>query len=357
MTLSISKLEKLLLSKSMIIKKIYTIGNLCVYIEVMNMNNTETIMIYIPSKYEINAGNGDNLYKIHFLQINDDGTIPTDYAEVPNDIDIGDNYQEVDINTIEKDNIEKHLEESYNCPVSLKDIGKEDINELKDIFRQLRRLRFCVQSLKYKLCIFYKFYMCCIRRDDTYECYSVENFNTNNNRKLVVTIDLETLYEKINTVETDSKSVYKGVFYVLNKNQNKHIRNLQKMLEYTTNFDLLSIDITNQKNKYQTYLEKLETMLTNLLTAEKDIIENIITIKEKYLNKKDLHHDIEKSHLISKKEDEITNINYIKQDVIRNILKVKMNMENLSLKVDQICFDNTVMLDTIIKNFDKLSQI
>jgi len=61
--------------------------------------------------------------------------------------------------------------------------------------------------------------------------------------------------------------------------------------------------------------------------------------------------------LISKKEEELNNINQVKQEIICNILKVKSNLESLSLKVDQICFDNTVMLNTIIKNFEQLSKI
>jgi len=41
----------------------------------------------------------------------------------------------------------------------------------------------------------------------------------------------------------------------------------------------------------------------------------------------------------------------------RNIIKIKMVTENITLKFDQICFDNTVMLNAIVKNFDQLSKI
>ena len=359
MTLSLNKLEKVLSSKGMIIKKIYTISNLCVYIELMHINNVDSIMLYIPSKYEIDAGQGNNTYKIHFLELNDDGTIPNDYADSPDDIEMENKYEEVDINvsTIGQYNIEKYLEESYKCPVSLKEVEKNDINELKDVFRQLKRLKFCVQSLKYKLCIFYKCYICCIRRDNTYECYSIENFTGNRCRNLAVTTDLETFYEKINTMDTDVKNVRRGVFHVLDKNQNKNVCNLQKIMDYKNTFELLSNQVTEQKDKNKAWLEKLETLLSNLLGAEKNIIEDIMNIQEKYANKTSLHQDIEKSHMISKKENDLTNIQEIKQDIMRNIIKIKMVAENITLKFDQICFDNTVMLNTIVKNFDQLSKI
>ena len=61
--------------------------------------------------------------------------------------------------------------------------------------------------------------------------------------------------------------------------------------------------------------------------------------------------------MISKKENDLANIQEIKQDIMRNIIKIKMVTENITLKFDQICFDNTVMLNTIVKNFDQLSKI
>ena len=287
MTLSFNKLEKLLLTKSLIIRKIYSIGGLCVYIEIMNINNADTILLYIPSKYEIKC-DSSNEHNLHYIEISDDGTIPNNYAENPDDIEMAEKYQEIEIEIDKKkgDNIEKYLEESYKCPVSLKDISKEDIKDIKDIFRQLRRIKFCIQGLKYKLCIIYKYYMCCIKRDDTYECFSIENFSTNNKRKLIVTIDLETLYEKIDTVVKDSVIIKKGIFNVLDKNQNKHVRNLQKSMEYKANFVFLSIGVSEEKEKNKDYLEKLEVMLSDILLAETNIIEYIFSIEKEYSNKK-----------------------------------------------------------------------
>jgi hypothetical protein len=199
--------------------------------------------------------------------------------------------------------------------------------------------------------------MCCTRRDDTYECFSVENFSEKNNRRLIVCIDLESLYEQIGTIDIDTRCIYKGIFHILDKNNTKHIGSLQKMMEYKANFEMMTIVVSEQNNKYKTYLNKFETMLNNLLTAEKNIINEIIETERKYSMKKTLYEDIEKVHIISKKDNELSRISELKQEIISNILKVKSVLENLSLKVDQICFDNTVMLNTIINNFEDLNKI
>ena len=70
-----------------------------------------------------------------------------------------------------------------------------------------------------------------------------------------------------------------------------------------------------------------------------------------------IYEDIEKTNLLSKKEDEKNKLQLTKQEILSNILKLKLDLESLSLKFDQICFDNIVMLDTIIKNFEYLTKI
>ena len=108
---------------------------------------------------------GGDICKISYVDIKEDGSIPDEYAEEPDNFDLENAYTEVDIALDSSHNdMAGHLEESYNHPLSLKDMSKEDKTNLREIFRQLRRLRFCVQNLKYKLCIVYKGYLCCIRR-------------------------------------------------------------------------------------------------------------------------------------------------------------------------------------------------
>jgi hypothetical protein len=363
MGLSINKLEKIIAEQGMLIKNIYTISELCVYIELINLHSAETVFIYIPSKYEITTNNYNNVYPLHYLEISEDGCIPSDYTADINEDELEDNYNEINIenrNTMKENDIEEYLETKYNCPISLKDSSKEDLNEIKEIFRQLKRLRFCVQNLDYKLCIMYKCYLCCMRRDATYECYSVENFNINNQRRIIVTIDLESMYENINTLNKDIFKVRKGIYKILDKNQTKHISNLETLIEHKANINNLSLNVTTQKDKYKKYLKKLENMLVNLCEAEKNIILKIRQIEEKYKAEnitKTLYNDIERTNLISFQEKELKKLNETKQEILSNILSVKTNLESLSLKIDQICFDNIVMLDMVIKNFNSLDKI
>lgn len=362
MPLSFNKLEKLLSGRGLLPKKYFTIHSLIVYIEVLSISSADCFMLYIPSKYEIEINGGDDVFKVKYVDVSEDGYIPGDYAGEPDAIDLGKNYNgdDIDLSPGESHNdIQGYLEEKYNHPVSLKSATK-DVIQLREVFRQLRRLKFCTQSLKYKLAIVFGCYMCCIRRDDTYECFAIQGRPLGEDRRLMVTIDLETLYEKIDTVSIDIKTVRDGVCRILDKNQSKHVRNIQRMLEQKNKLLSFSEIVNEKKHKYIKALERLEKLLDDLGIAEKKNMEKLIDAEERCSGQpslKGLHVDIERSNQISKFETELARINSVKQELIRNILMVRAKHENLSLSVDTIVFDNIVMIDAVLKNFVKLSNM
>ena len=250
MPLSFNKLEKLLTGRGLIPKKYFVIKGVIVYIEVLSISNADSFMLYIPSKYEIDIGNDNDVYKLKYIDITEDGHIPADYAGEPDNFDLDKNYDGEDIDLspgINHKDITGYLEEKYKHPVSLKDNNNtSNIIQLREVFRQLRRLKFCTQSVKYKIVIVSGSYLCCIRRDDTYECFFIQNFEEITERRLMVSIDLETLYEKINSVSIDIKTVRDGIYRVLDKNQLKHVRNIEKMLEHKNQITSFS-DLVSKK--------------------------------------------------------------------------------------------------------------
>ena len=113
MGLSINKLEKIIAEQGMLIKNIYTISELCVYIELINLHSAETAFIYIPSKYEITTNNYNNVYPLHYLEISEDGCIPSDYTTDINEDELEDNYNEITIenkNAMKENDIEEYLD-------------------------------------------------------------------------------------------------------------------------------------------------------------------------------------------------------------------------------------------------------
>jgi len=363
MALSIHKLEKLLSGRDLLAKKYFVMHGLCVYVEVLSLITADSFLLYIPGKYEIQVPRGDNVYQVKYIDITEDGNITGDYAGEPDDYDLEKQYEEVDLDfdlNARGGDMQEHLEGNYNHPLSLKDMSREDKMQLREIFRQLRRMKFCVQNLKYKLCILYKDYMCCIRRDDTFEGYMIKHLRGPAEKKLMVTIDLESLYGMIESIHVDVTTVREGVYRVLDKNQSKHVVNLQKILAQQNVLNVFSDNIAQKKERLLQYLTKLEKLLQTLVLAEKGVAEKILLTQqrgESEIGLKGMQVDIQRTHQMAKYDEELRNIHSIKQELIQYILMIKTKYENLALKTDRIVFDNIVMIDAILKNFIALSEL
>ena len=359
MSHSFSKLETLLYSKEFIPVAYYTIDGYIVYIEVFSQKCSDTFLIYIPSKYNIKP-EGGTIYKIKYVDIVNKDGIVANYAEEPDMYDIKQNYDEINIEAnAEVQNMEDALNENYNKEIMLKDINKDDKDVLTDIFRQLTRFKFCVQNIQFKLGIIYKNYMCCIKRDDSIECYLIKNYPAKKSRRLVVTIDLKSLYEIIDSVPDNLKIVKTSIFKILNQNQLKHNKVLFNILENKDTFLSYSELIYKKKEHFDSYISELENMRLKLKENEDKLIDEKIELSNKKTESgmKGFHEDIQQSHTVYKLDSQITKIKELVEELDDDIIKTKLEQEDLTLKIDKILFDNSVMLNEIIKNFNSIIQI
>lgn len=364
MPISLRKLENLLASKGFVCKTFFKFEDCCVYVEVFSVQNATSFMLYISPRYEMKADDRENVYELKYMEMSrEDETIPNYYANEPDDVDIEEFYNNNSINlnnyNQQNSNLEKMLLEDYNKQLSIKDINKEDIQNLKDIFRQLNRFMFCVQNIKYKLSIFYKNYLCSITKDNELDCFLILNYPRVDQRKLYIYIDLKTLYVKMDTFINDTKTVKDGIYKLLNQNQIKHTRVLNDMLEQKITILQYSEMVQQKKEQLTLYINQFETLLQNLNENEKSLYEKLDKVRSKYSDYglRGLHDDIEKSHLTAHYETELEKIHNVKQEIIDNILKLKTDLENITLKMDKILFDNSIMINEISKNFLKLAEI
>lgn len=358
MTLSMTKLEKLLSTKGFMCKKFYVIDGMCVYIEVLDLSTSDIFMLYIPSKYDIPVEKREGVYLIDYLDVDENGGVVGDYAGEPDDHDLEQIYDSSEIE-LGKDNDNKKqmrnfLEERYDNPLNLRDMGKDDIKEIRETFRHLMRLKLAVKNLKYKLCIAFKNYLCCIRRDETLEGFVVKKLVETSDRKLFVKIELDVLYENIGTLSVDIRTVREGIYSMLNKNQARHMINLQKLVLNAANASTLADAVVQKKTKLSGYLVKLEESMSKLVQSEKNTVEKLNEVREKYssggIGLKSHQSDVNRTQAVAKYETELSEIHRLKQEIIRNILAIKIKHENLLLRTDKIFFDNIVMMDEVIRN-------
>lgn len=358
MPLSILKLEKLLAKKGFIPSKYFVMYSCVVYMEIVSFKDAETFLLYIPSKYKFTTKNSSNVYKIKYIDMNDSGNTADDYAGEPDEHDVENKYGKIDTGispTIKGDNIADYLEEYYKRDINLKDISTTDSQQLKNIFRQLKRFRFCVQNVKYKIAVIYKSFLCAIKRDDSVECYKISKYSGNNSQKLYITADLELLYEKMDSLMLNMKTIRKELYHILDKNQFTHTRILQKLIESKAIIKTFSDGTYNKKIQCEKQIEEAHDMLNTINKTEKTQIEKIYKLNQTYqTSSKNLYADIDRSHRLSALEEELKEIQNIKEELVKTIFDLKTQRETTMLLVDRMMFDNSVMIDCVLRNFEKL---
>lgn len=357
MPLSLAKLEKLLVDKGFVVMNYFELDGSCFYIVLFAIKTADIFLMYIPSKYTFPITNETNSYKIKYIDIDNSDNVADEYAVKQEDVNIEDIYGNTNIElSVEKKNMEEELENNYKRPISLRDISGNDTLTLKAINRQLRRFKYCVQNIKYKLAVLYKNYICAIRRDDTIDFFSIKNYPRNDSKKLVIIIDLETFYEANENLLDDIQTVRESIYKLLEKNQETQVRIISKILEKKKDIITMPQELERKKNIYNKMTRELFVMLNTITEAEDKINDKIESLDHKYKDS-NLQNDINKAHEKDQLDKEIDKINTIKSDIGKNILALREKRENKILSIDKLSFDNAVMLDVILKNFSKLKTI
>jgi hypothetical protein len=352
MTLSIAKLEKLFNSSGCFPVKYYTIGGVCVYIELKSKSFPDNFMIYVPSKYEIEITIGKNVYKIQEIDINDQSQENQDIIE--------NNYTELDILLSPRNNktedLSKKLQEPYNKNIVLDNFSPDYKDEIKELYNQLDRLKNCVKNINYNIGILYKNYIATIRHEEV-EIYFIKSYKGEDKRKFLVIVDLELFYTKTDNIYNDIEKIRSGIYSVLNKNERRHEKMIRKMIDQQTNWDILMKNANDKKKYYESHIENFEKIFQDIIASEKYKINQLNEVDEKYNLKEGLQSDIEKAHVKNKLENELNEIILTKKEIMKNLVNLRYEFENIILSKDKILFDNIIMLNSLSKNIENLLKI
>lgn len=338
MPLSLKKLEELIRVSGYTPTSYYVMDGICFYIELLSVNTGEVFQMYIPSDYNFVVSPSSNVFEIEYIDL-EEGLNKSD--EYGNEKNKAREYDKYAINfSPEQNQMEDFLEKKYKYSINIKEMKHSDEDILKAIRRQVKRLQYCVQDLDYKLSIHYKNYICTIRRDNTIDCLRVKNFSGDRKLRLFVVPDLEVFYKNKEKMPQEISNVRQGVYRILDKNQSVHKHVSSKLLNNKD--DILSVpdQAYSKKMHYLNLLGELEEILDLANGAEH-------SIKENMANEQD-------SKKIAEHDDKLNKIILLKNDIIQTIIHVKEKNDNISLSFDKVMFDNSVMLDSMINNFQQL---
>ena len=151
-------------------------------------------------------------------------------------------------------------------------------------------------------------------------------------------------------------SLKKGIKFILDKNHFSHTCILKKLLQEKNDIVELSNRAYNKKSNYEVLLNESEFILKHVVEGKKKIHEELFNIKKKF-SMGYLQDDVSYSHQLARLNSQLRELDIIKKDLDKIIWEIKCKSEDILLSIDKIMFDNTIMIDMVLKNFDKLSKI
>lgn len=354
MLLKLRKIESFLSKYDFIITAFYTCNGICKYIKIFSVEVGDTILLYIDKEYEFVIDEKETternitIFNISKIEVKEGENIIEKYKDYPDENEIGKKYtQTLNIENKLDEDIEEELENNYKKKIFLNDLEREQILKVKDCYRQLKRLSLCVQDLRYRLCIVHDEYFCVVE-EEKIVCYNIKSQNTNKQRLFFTVVELELFYEKTQSIVSDNDTIRKGIYKVLDSNQDLNSDNLFKLLNKFNFIEGVLQNINSKKDKYIDCIEKYDKLLENIHEREEDI--NNETQKMEDDHTEGRLNDTLYVHQKSKLEEKIHSIKTIKQKILKNITDVRQLCDHIYLLTDKVEFDNTIMIDALLKN-------
>lgn len=359
MSLSLDKLKEFLKQNGYFINRYFIKNNFCSFIEIITEKSAHSILLNIPSKYNFQYMNEKefvfNLKKIKSKDRND----IEDYAFI-SETKIQETYNDVNIpHTFLPDDhtvpMSDHLNNTYKHHVILDELESKNYVQVKNIFRQLKRLRYSVHGISHKVAIFHSMFLGYLDQNDAIHIYEIENTTRTSKRKISIVVDFDIFYDKITILEEEINTIVKSIYSILNKNQKTHTRNIHFIMNNKEEIVKQSEDIMKRKDEYLALIDKYKKLLDELQVHEKTKMFELGQLE--YNVSESFHSDMKRNYKKKMIETEIQKMQQTKSKLFNSIRELRELNEHITLSIDTILFDNIIMLDQIFNNFKLIEKL
>lgn len=356
MTLSIEKLHYFLDVNHYTPQKYFMYKNKCRFIEVLSLKYATSFLLVVSS-FNFHIPPGDNVFemaKLPTLHLSDD---VSDYIHI-SEHTIEKSYNTVDANVDMPEShhrpMSDHLSDLYKHEVIVEDVKQAESIVLKNMARQLNRLKYCVHGLQHRVGILHSSFLG-VREDEKLVLYQILNTTPRKTPVLYVVVDFSIFYDKVKVVAHEINQLYQGIYSILNHNQDKHTRNLQHIIENKHNVLKNAGKLQTTKKKYVEYIKQYNEVLQKLYRYEETLLEELDRYKVPQDN--DVRQDMKRVQQKQAIEKKLNKVRQTKKTLIDTLSELHEKNQNLTLTIDNVLFNNIVMMDKMFKNFELLDQL
>lgn len=330
----------------------YSINHVVVIIRCVHLSTQNHICITIPDKFPIRYE--DSLEIVPFT----DTTLDTnDRKIVSDDLKL---YKEIDEEKdeyLDPTEADKLIEQYQSI-----DIDSENISILKSNIqstsKQLQRLKLCTNNILYKICIIMETSISYVNDKNEIETFVLKKCvpKTNETKEIVLIIDLESFYDKINNpiknqkknfVQEDIQRVYNNLFTILKDTQQIRQKKIQTVFKNFPNM-LKTLNSTLELKKiYENQMNDLKSILFDINRKEEKTKDEMTKLSHLQFSLSDNSYKL--------KETEMSRLKEYKQENNRLLHELKNKYENLLLTIDDTLFESILLFNQIHSQFKKLT--
>jgi len=353
MSISVKKLQRKLIDKGFFTDKFYTRDGICRTIDCTCIATGQRFLIHVPSDYEIYVEPDEDVFELKDIDITSiSDNITQEYEEEMKPIDIANEYESDLPSTYSNEaDIANTLKRQYRYKIPTEEQDPDNMRMIKDVFRQLDRLKYSISSSRFSLGINYKNYLYYIDEDEDIRVYIIINrgisFESKDTRQLLITINIEDFFEIIDTASDNMETIRYGIDKILNRNYKKQINLIQDM----TNKCVASVKdftrIAKQNADYKNAEEELKTLYKNITQSE------IVALKKLSDRRQKSPEDDTGLRMLNQ---DVNQIEDTKMEIVNQLMLANEKVSNISLCMDKIMFDNLVLFNSIISNFTLLKN-
>ncbi|MDC3332969.1 hypothetical protein OAV62_01890 [bacterium] len=329
-----------------------------IFLEILSSRRAVPILLAVPNSF-------DQEVTQNYIQLTPENITPQtdsveDYTRTSEPF-IEQTYNNIthhiDIPVQHKKPMSFHLQTSYKHPVVMEDKAEEFEFTKKLITRQMGRLKYCIQGIPQRIgCI--NSTLCCYLSftDNQIKMFkSTMPLRSQKGSKLYVVIELSVFHDKIDSIENEAEQILNGVYKILTHTQTSHVENIGKLIARLPTIQTTSDKLLNYKKKYVKHIDQYIDLLSKW-TDKQEKAEMEMSIATEQLPSS-IRHDMQRNHAIDKLSSRIDQCKKTRREIIETIEKIRSDNEHLSLDLDYILFDNIVMIDKTLQNFEYLTKL
>jgi hypothetical protein len=290
---------------------------------------SQFIIIYIPSKFRTEIKQKDNVYELKSL---DEVSDEEDYAKF-------DEYQINLINQNKGKDIYKNLSDKYNKQITINGDGIEKFE--KRITRQIKRLNIPFSKLDYTIGVQNK-KIISLNFGDEISLFYIKNFSKDI-RCYMYIINVKDLIDNITEVHYEIGNINKQFLKIIID----IVENNLKELKYDN-------IIEKFKKKYEEYVKQISVFNTNFKKLDEEEKNEVKKYKNLFLKESS---NIRKNTLETEYQNIVNSFLKKKLEKVESILSQTYIFHIFFLLLEEISFDNFIMIKRTNTNFEKLNAL